>query len=231
MDEVVDPLLQVQLPPFLGEVADLHGGAHLHGAAVGGQLPGDQPQQGGLPRPVMAHDADAVPAQQVVGKAADDGAAAVGLGHVMELDDLFPQAAGGGGHLDGAVRFRGLLVQQGLVALDALLGLGGAGLAPPHDPLPLHPEDGLALALAGLCHLRALGLQLQVFGVVGLVVVQLSPGKLRDVVHHPLQEVAVVGDHHQSPPEAAEPVLQPGNHGAVQVVGGLVQHQHVRRVD
>ena len=61
--------------------------------------------------------------------------------------------------------------------------------------------------------------------------IELPPGELRDVVHHPLQKVAVVGHHDEPAPEAAEPVLQPGDHGGIQVVGGLVQDQHVRRVD
>ena len=47
-------------------------------------------------------------------------------------------------------------------------------------------------------------------------------------LHHPLQKVPVVGDHNEAPPEPAEPVLQPGHHLAVQVVGGLVQDEHVR---
>ena len=231
VDEVVDPLLEVQLPPLLGEVADLHRGAHLHRAAVRRQLPRDQVEQGGLAGAVAAHDADAVAAQQVVGEVADDGPPVKGLGHIPQLDDLLPQAAGGRRHLDGFVRLRRVLVQQGLVPLDALLGLGGAGPAAPHDPLPLHPEDGLALALTGLRHLLPLLPQLQVLGVVGLIVVQLPPGELRDVVHHPLQEVPVMGHHDQAALEPAEPVLQPGYHLAVQMVGGLVQNQHVRRVD
>ena len=231
VDEVVDPLLEVQLPALLGEVADLHRGAHLHRAAVRRQLPGDQVEQGGLAGAVAAHNADAVAAQQVVGEVADDGPPVKGLGHVVELDDLLPQAAGGRRHLDALVRLRRVLVQQGLVPLDALLGLGGAGPAAPHDPLPLHPEDGLTLALTGLRHLLPLLPQLQVLGIVGLVVVQLSPGELRDVVHHPLQEIPVVGHHDEAALEPAEPVLQPGHHLAVQVVGGLVQDQHVRRVD
>ena len=40
-----------------------------------------------------------------------------------------------------------------------------------------------------------------------------------------------MGHHDEAALEPAEPVLQPGYHLAVQVVGGLVQNQHVRRVD
>ena len=61
--------------------------------------------------------------------------------------------------------------------------------------------------------------------------VQLAPAQLRDVVHHPFQKIPVMSHHHQSALEAAEPVLQPRGHLRVQVVGRLVQHQHIRRVD
>ena len=149
----------------------------------------------------------------------------------MQLDDLAPKAGGGRRQLHRFVRFRGGLVPQGLIALNAVLGLGGSGTTPPHDPLPLHTQNRLALALTGLRHFCPLGFQLQIFGVIGLIVIELSPGKLSDVVHHPLQKIAVMGDHHKAALEAAEPVLQPGDHSAVEVVGGLIQHQHICRMD
>ena len=39
-----------------------------------------------------------------------------------------------------------------------------------------------------------------------------------------------MGDHDDAAPEGAQPLLQPGHHLAVQVVGGLVQDQNVRRM-
>ena len=215
MDKVVHPLVQIQLPALLGEMADPHRGPGLHAAGVRRQLSGDQPQQGGLSRAVAAHNADAVAAQQIVGKTADDRAAPIGFGYLPQLNEFSPQAAGGRRQLYGPVALRRGLVQQGLIPLDPLLGLGGAGFAPPHDPLPLHPEDGLPLALRGLRHGEALLPQLQILGVVGLVVVQLPPAQLGDVVCHPLQKVAVVGHHHKAAPKPPQPVLQPGHHLAV----------------
>ena len=55
--------------------------------------------------------------------------------------------------------------------------------------------------------------------------VQLPPAQLGDVVCHPLQKIAVVGHHHKAAPKPPQPVLQPGHHLAVQVVGWLVQNQ------
>ena len=48
-----------------------------------------------------------------------------------------------------------------------------------------------------------------------------------DAVDHPLQKVAVVGDHQQSALEAFEVALQPIDHLAVDVVGRLVQNQYL----
>ena len=231
MDEIVDPHTEVQLPALLRKMADLHGGADLHMAAVRLQLPGCQMQQRGFARAVAAHDADAVAAEEIVGEIVDDGAAVEGLADAMKLHDLPPQAAGRRAQLQCIVGFRGILVQQVLIPLDTLFRFGGPGLAAPHDPFPLDPQDGLALALAGLRHLRPLGFQFQIFGIVGFVVVQLSPGQLCDVVHHPFQKIAVVGHHDEAAPEGTQPLLQPGHHFAVQMVRGLVQHQHIRRVD
>ena len=231
MDKIVDTLVQIQLPALLRKVADLHSGADVHRAAVRGQLPRKQPQQRGFSGAVVPHDADAVIPQQIVGEVANNRAALVGFADIVKLNELFPQAAGRRRQLHGVIRLRGLLIFQGLISLDAVPALGGPGPAAPHDPFPLCPQDGLPLPLAGLRHFRPLFLQFQVFGVVGLVVVQLAPAQFRDVVHHPLQKIAVVGHHHQPALEAAEPVLQPGGHLRVQMVGGLVQNQHIRRVD
>ena len=149
----------------------------------------------------------------------------------MQLNELFAKAAGRRSHLHCIVRLRGVLIFQRLVPLDTVSALGGPGPAAPHDPLLLRSQNGLPFPLAGFRHLRPLGLQLQIFRVICLVMVELAPGKLRDVVHHPLQKVAVMGHHHQPALKPAEPVLQPHGHLRVQMVGGLVQNQHIRRVD
>ena len=84
---------------------------------------------------------------------------------------------------------------------------------------------------AALVHLLLLGFLFQVLGIVGLVVADAAVGELGDPVAHPLQEVAVVGDHDQAPGELPQVVLQPEDHVAVQVVGGLVEDEHIRRVE
>ena len=139
MDKIVDTLVQIQLPTLLRKVADLHSGADVHRAAVRGQFPGKQPQQRGFSGAVVPHNANAVIPQQIVGKVPDDGSALVGLADIMQLNELFAKAAGRRSHLHRIVRFRGVLIFQRLVPLDAVLALGGPGPAATHDPLPLRP--------------------------------------------------------------------------------------------
>ena len=230
MDVVVHPLIQVQLPALLGEVADADGLPPVHSAGVGEHLPGDQVQKGGLSRPVVPDDAHPVVPGHPVGEVADHRPATERLGHVVQLHRLAPQAAGQGGHLDGLIRFRAGLGLQGLVPGDTVLVFGSPGLGPPHDPLVLHPQDGLALPLGGLLHLLLLGFQLQVLGIVGLIMADVAVGELGDPVGHPLQKVPVVGDHDKTPGKFLQVPLQPEDHVAVQVVGGLVQDEHIRRV-
>ena len=61
--------------------------------------------------------------------------------------------------------------------------------------------------------------------------IELAIAQLGDVVDHPFQKIPVVGHHDQTAPEPAQPFLQPRGHFGIQMVGGLVQHQHVGRVD
>ena len=186
MDEVKDALVQVQLPALLGEVADADRLAPVDGAAVGEELAGDEVQEGGLARPVAADDAHAVVSGDPVGEVAEDGVVPEGLAYVVQLDRLAPQAAGEGRHLEGAVGFGAGLGLQLLVAGNSVLVFRAAGLGAAHDPLVFYPQDGLALALGGLLHLLLLGLQLQVLGVVGLIMADVTVGQLRDAVGHAL---------------------------------------------
>ena len=61
--------------------------------------------------------------------------------------------------------------------------------------------------------------------------IKLAKAQLGDVVDHTLQKISVVGHHDQAAPELPQPFFQPCGHLGVQMVGGLVQHQHVGRVD
>ena len=54
--------------------------------------------------------------------------------------------------------------------------------------------------------------------------------ELEDAVAHVLQEVAVVGHHEQGGSHRGQSCFQPRDHVQVEVVGGLVQDQKIRRL-
>ena len=205
--------------------------AQLDRAAVGLNLAREQPQERRFARAVAADDADAVRPQHAVGEVRKERPPVIPLRHVLERDDLFAEPARGRGQLHRAVALRRFLVFEGLIAVDALLALGAAGLAAAQDPFALDAQDRLPLALGRLGHLRALLAQLQIAGVIRLVVIELAARELRDVVHDALKKVPVVRHHDEPALIPPQPVLQPGDHLRVKVVRRLVEHQHVRRMD
>ena len=66
--------------------------------------------------------------------------------------------------------------------------------------------------------------QLEVAGVG----VELAPVQFHDAGGHPVQEAAVMGDGDDAALERDQQVFQPFDGVQVQMVGGLVQQQHVR---
>ena len=208
----------------------LYSDSNIYKTTVRFQFTRNHMQQSRLTGTITANNADTIVSQQIIGEIFHDRPAIKGLADTVELDNFFTQTAGCRRHLYGIICLRSVLIQQIMVAFDAIFGLGAAGSAATHNPFPLHPQNGLALALAGLCHFFPQFFQLQIFGVVGLIVIDLSPGKLRDMVYHSFQEIAVVSDHYQAAFETAQPVFQPSYHLTVQMVGRLVHHQNICRV-
>ncbi len=68
----------------------------------------------------------------------------------------------------------------------------------------------------------------QVGGVVAVVVASFAPIHFHDPPGHPIEHVAVVGHQHQGPLETAQIALQPLDAIGIEVVGGLIQQQHIR---
>ena len=75
-----------------------------------------------------------------------------------------------------------------------------------------------------------LGPGLQVRPVSTLVHVRCAPVELEHPGGEPVEQVPVVGDQHQAAAEGEQPLLEPGHRAQVEMVGGLVEHQELRRV-
>ena len=133
--------------------------------------------------------------------------------------------------VDGFLLFRNLdeLFLQALKTLRALLGLAGLrGLvAKALDELfqVLHFLKLLGALLAQA--LDALFARLEVRGIVALVQVDAAVGHLGHAVDHVVHELAVVADHDDGALVAAQETFKPFDRFQVQVVRGLVEHEHL----
>ena len=107
--------------------------------------------------------------------------------------------------------------------------LGRAGPCAPEDPGKILPVQGLGLPLRRDGRVHPFCLPLQITGVIFRVTVQLPAVYLQDPAGHLVQKIPVVGDHQERAAVPCKEVLQPLDHGAVQMVGGLVQDQKIRR--
>ncbi|PTC33665.1 large tegument protein [Pseudomonas paraeruginosa] len=109
-----------------------------------------------------------------------------------------------------------------------LARLGGLGLEAGDEAL--HVRALRLLLLVGLLLLRqALGTGPLEGGIAAPIKSQLAVLEVHHVVHHRIEEVAVVGDQHEGARIALEPVLQPEDRVEVEVVGRLVEQQQVGR--
>ncbi|KAF1049442.1 MAG: hypothetical protein GAK34_02062 [Delftia tsuruhatensis] len=202
--------------------------AHDDFAGIGLLTPRDQLEQRGLAGAVGADDADDGASGDVHGQVVDEHAVAKALGDVVELDDLRAQALGHGN--EDFLGFIALLVfeiAQFLEARDTGLGLGLAALGVLANPLQFLLQGLGTGFLALLLGLQAVLLLDQPLGVVALVGNAVATVQFQDPLGSVVQEVAIVGDGHHGAGEAVQELLQPFHGLGVQVVGGLVQQQHV----
>ena len=215
----------------LGERGHVDVRAQLAGAGHGGELAQQHLQQRRLPGAVGAHHAQlATPLHHQI-HVRQDGHAVVPDGDARQLGHIPPRPTGLGereaGHqlalrrhldlvellqrLDAALhlaRLRRLVAEALHEALDAghlALLLGAHRLEPREPLLTLHHELGEAAHVLG----------------------GRAEGQLHHPVGHRVDEVAVVAHEQHRARVVTQRVLEPGHRIGVEVVGGLVEHQHV----
>ncbi|MDT4830455.1 hypothetical protein FQZ97_639200 [compost metagenome] len=117
---------------------------------------------------------------------------------------------------------------QGLDPALCLAGLGGLRLEA--GDVLLHVRTlGLLLLVSLLLLRQAFGAGALEGRVAAPVERQLLLLQVSDVVHHRVEEVAVVGDQQQGARIALEPLFEPEDGVEVEVVGGLVEQQQLGR--
>ena len=132
-------------------------------------------------------------------------------------------------HFDLGLFLRRLPILQRLIARDAFGALGATRLGTLPNPLRFPAQQRLPLALTRRLHLQPLGLLLQEFGIVRRIAIQLTAEQLYDPPRDAFQEIPIVRDHDEASRIPEQPILQPRDHFVIQMVGRLVQDQHLRR--
>src|SRR5262249_30521769 len=152
---------------------------------------GEQPEQGGLARPVAADHADDSAGRQLEREILEQEHVAVALREVVGLDHLLAEARPGRDRdLDGLRRAVLLLGAQLLVRSDARLRLRLARARRHLHPLELALQGALARGLLLLLELEALLLLLEPRGVVALVRDAAAAVELEDPAGDVVEEVA-----------------------------------------
>ena len=230
VDLIEDRPLGIELVAELIEKRDFQIGAGANRALLRRELPQQELEQRGLARAVGAHDAHPVAAENRRGKVGHDIAAVVGKGDLLGLAD---ERAAAAGLLDGDLGLAlhapplAPLLPHRLERPHAAFVAGAAGLNPLADPGLLLGELLVEERILLVFSLEQLGLPHKKGVVVARPVVEPAAVELPDAVGEPPQEAAVVGDKEQCAPPAGEKLLQPGDRLEVEVVGRLVEQQHV----
>src|SRR5690606_16944744 len=222
-------LVARQAGAVLVDVGDLDGAADVGLARVGLLEADDGLEQGRLADAVGADDPDDAVAREAEVQAVDELLAVEALDQVLDFDDGAAEARPRRDldlleiELAGLLGFGGHL----LVAAEPGLGLALASLGVRADPFELVPEALLELGVLAALHLHALGLLLQVGGVVALVRVGAAAVELEDLLGDVVEEVPVVRDGDDGAGVVGEVAFEPQHGLGVEVVGGLVEEQQV----
>ncbi len=222
-DFLPDGLVRVERVPALVDIAEMHGVADADGTRIRLLLAGDHLEQRRLARAVRPDDADDAARRQLDRQVVDQRAAFEALLDALELDDHIAEALG---DRNDDLRIAGTDVLGGidqlLVRLDTGLGLGLASLRAGGDPLLFARQRLLAARFVTRFLLHALGLCLQVCGVIALVGNATAAVEFENPARNVVEEVAVVGDHHHGAGIVAQMLFQPRNGLSVEVVGRFI---------
>ena len=219
---------------MLGEIGLVHMDAVFDKAAVLLHHSGDHLEQGRLAGAVGTHQRDLVPPVDIQIQILVDLLLAEGLAQALDAHHQITRALG-----LAEIELDGLLLLGQHDALDLLqladsvlhlLCLGGL-IAEALDE-GLHVRDfrlllGSLVAQQGKPFLALL----QIRAVIALVQVDLAVVHFGHTVDHGIHEGAVMADYDDGAGIAAQKALEPLNAFQVQMVGGLVQHEHVGVAD
>ena len=206
----------------------MHGFADGDFAAVGLLFACNEFKQGGFTRTVGADDAHNGASGYFKAQVVNEKAVAKRFADVFELNDFMPQALGYGD--ENFLRFVAFLVfviAQFFKACQTRFGFGLAAFGVLARPFQLFFHR-FGAGIFGFLLLHQAGFfLLQPCAVVAFPRYAVAAVKLQNPLGSVVQEVAVVGDGYYGAREAGEKLLQPMHAFCVQVVGGLIEQQHI----
>ncbi len=224
----------IQLRAHLVEVGHLQLAALADRAGVGLFFTKDQLQQRGLARAVQADQADLVAAHEDGGKIAHDHLVAVALVDVGQLGhDLARTVAGGDVELDLALLLapRGALQTQRFKTAHAPFVTRAARLHAFANPDFFLRQELVELGVFHFLDGQLLGLARLISGEIAGEGQQATAIQFDDARGDVVEETAIMGDEEHAALVVAQQALQPLDRGEVEMVGRLVQQQHVGHAD
>ena len=225
---MVDTLVGVDVLVLLVHIGYFHSLSYLELAAVGSLQPHDKAEKGGLTCTVGTDDAHNTVRRQHEVEIVEQELVAKRLCHVLGFDDLVAQTGTVGDEdFELFLLLLHILVQQFVVGVQTGLSLCLTGLGSHTHPLQLAFQRLTALAGCLFFLLHALGFLLQPTGVVALPGNAFAAVELKYPTCHVVEEVAVVGYGDYRTFVLLQVLFQPVDGLCIEVVGGLVEEQHV----
>ena len=228
-DLLVHRLLRVERIPALVDVGQDHRIANPQRPRIGLLLPENQLEQRRLPGSVGTNDSDNPPTRQPELHVLEQQPISERLRQPLRFDDQFPQRTARR-NLNIRSVFTGVVLLGGhlLIASQARLVLRLARLGRHPHPLQLFLERLLSLRLLLLFQRQPTLLLLQPGRVVPLVRNAAAAVEFQNPTRHVVEEVPVVRHRDDRPLEVPQEMLQPIHRFRVEMVGRLIEQQHVR---
>ena len=209
---------------FLVIVAYVDIGSQTDMAFILAQKSVQDPEDRGLAGAVVSDHGHMLSPADVKTQSGEKRVPVEGLGQIFHCQHL-PAAADTGGEFEMHVFH---FAQHFLTALSALDGLFAVELSELGNDLLLMPDLGLVVE-PGAPLLIAQGFLF--FGVDGVIACEEGGGgvfDLDDLCDCAVEKIPVMGDNDNGSAVVGEIVFQPSDTAQIQVVGGLVEHDHIR---
>ena len=231
-DDVDQRRLRIELAAELVEVGDFDLGALTDLARVGLQFAEDQAQQRRLAGAVGTDQANLVAAHQAGREIAHHGLFAKALGHVRQLGhQLAALFTGIQCQLDLslAITPRRTVTPQLLEAQDAAFVARTPGFHALPDPHLFLCQELVEPGVGNFLVVQHLRLALLILGEAAGAAHQLAAVEFDDACRQTIEEAPVVGDEEQRHVRFDQQGFQPLDGSDVEMVGRLVQEQHIGR--